>query len=195
MDDALLVTDAGTAEEVSLKLEASPFVVQPAIVCRATCCYRTADQKHVVKLSWRSDKRRPEAEHLMATQKKAKKGRKSVEGVARLLGWRDVTTIAELRKGLTYGKPRRLRISAPRADSFDPSKSSFTTQSTNQLKDMNLSEGTKRKNGAGDWLSSKKSRSNSQKSNLSYKVQADEPMKPTRYRRQCPTTRSIKIAS
>jgi len=71
---SVAVTDASTGETISLKLEASPFVVHLAIVCRGTCCYRTEDQKHVVKFSWRSDKRRLEA------------------------GWRDGITVAKLRK-------------------------------------------------------------------------------------------------
>lgn len=40
-----------------LQLDAEPFVRQRATVCRGTTCFRTTDQKNVVKFSWTSDKR------------------------------------------------------------------------------------------------------------------------------------------
>ena len=58
------VTEEGQRKRRRLQLEARPIAVQAAIVCRGTCCYRTADSKRVVKFSWRSDKRLAEAELL-----------------------------------------------------------------------------------------------------------------------------------
>ena len=161
---SVAVADATTGEEVTLKLEALPFIIQRAIVSRGTFCYRTADQQHVVKFSWRSDKRRSEADHL--------KRSRGVKGIAKLVGSSDVTSIADLRSGLTFAKPRKLgnTLYEPSAD---PSKLSFTSQSTQELESLSLN-GTKRKNGSGDWSSRKKSRSNSQRSNLHQELQPQD---------------------
>lgn len=43
-----------------LQLDPEPFVRQRATVCRGTTCFRTTDQKNVVKFSWTSDKRPPD---------------------------------------------------------------------------------------------------------------------------------------
>ena len=130
---------------MTLELEASPFIIQRAIVSRGTFCYRTADQQHVVKFSWRSDKRRPEADHLKRCQ--------GVKGVPKLVGSGDVISIAELRSGLTFPKPRKFG-SAPNEQPIDPMKLSFTSQSTQELESLSL-HGTKRKNGSGDWSTRK----------------------------------------
>ncbi len=114
-----------------------------------------------------------------------------MEGVAKLLGWRDGPTIAELCKGLTFGQPRRLS----NEKSSDASKSSFTSQSTNQLGNMILNDGTKRKNGAGGGPSSKKSRSNSQRSNLNHVVQADEFTQPAQMSSPIPEKEKLGTAS
>ena len=155
------IGDAITGEDVTLKLEASPFITQRAIVSRGTFCYRTADQQHVVKFSWRSDKRRPEADHLKRSQ--------GVKGIAKLVGSSDVISVADLRSGLTFLKSRKFG-SAPYEQAVDPSKLSFTSQSTQELESLSLN-GTKRKNGSGDRSARKKSRSNSQRSNLHQELQ------------------------
>lgn len=153
---SVAVADATTGEDVTLKLEASPFIIQRAIVSRGTLCYRTADQQHVVKFSWRSDKRRPEADHLKRSQ--------GVKGIAKLVGSSDVTSVADLRSGLTFPKPRKLG-NTPYEALGDASKLSFTSQSTQELESLSLN-GTKRKHGSEDRSARKKSKSNSQRSNL-----------------------------
>ena len=158
---SVTVADAITGEQVTLKLEESPFIIQRAIVSRGTFCYRTADQQHVVKFSWRSDKRRPEADHLKRSQ--------GVKGIAKLVGSSDVTSVTDWRSGLIFPKSRKLGIT-PYEPSADPAKLSFTSQSTQELESLNLN-GIKRKNGSGDRSARKKSRSNSQRSNLHQELQ------------------------
>ena len=51
--------------------------------------------------SWPSDKRTPEADHLNSAE--------GVEGVARLVGHRQITSIAEMREGLRLDKKRTIR--------------------------------------------------------------------------------------
>jgi hypothetical protein len=92
-------------KEQRLYLEEEPIAFQHAIVCRGTTCYRARrpgakDWEFVVKFSWRSDKRRAEGELLQLTKERG------VWGVARLFGYQDLTSIAELRQGLQFGKPR-----------------------------------------------------------------------------------------
>ena len=95
-------------EEEKLYLDDKPIAFQRAIICRGTTCYR-AKRRHskswefVVKFSWRSDKRRAEGELL-----KLAKERK-VWGVAQLFGHRDLESIADLRRGLQFGKPQTFR--------------------------------------------------------------------------------------
>ncbi|OJD28446.1 hypothetical protein ACJ73_00162 [Blastomyces percursus] len=91
------VGDIDTGENKSLRLEPTPISVQLAVVCRGTCCcYLTNDHdpsklQGVVKFSWTSDRRQPEMDLLqMAHQRK-------VEGVAKMIGYRSITSIAELR--------------------------------------------------------------------------------------------------
>lgn len=76
----------------TIELEKNPFFRQRAIVCRGTSCHRTKDRKHVVKLSWTSDQRTPEADHLKMTREK------EVKGVATLLRYFEITSISRMRQ-------------------------------------------------------------------------------------------------
>ncbi|OAA62914.1 serine/threonine-protein kinase Sgk2 [Cordyceps fumosorosea ARSEF 2679] len=76
------------------------LVRQRAVVCRGTACFLT--RQGVAKFSWRSDKRQPpEVEHLKLAQEKG------VEGVATLVGHREITSIAALRAGLVFSSYTR----------------------------------------------------------------------------------------
>ncbi|KAH8713512.1 hypothetical protein HC256_006658 [Beauveria bassiana] len=76
------------------------LVRQRAVVCRGTTCFST--KQGVAKFSWRSDKRQPsEVKHLKLAQEK------DVEGVATLVGHREITSIADLRAGLEFSSSTR----------------------------------------------------------------------------------------
>ncbi|KAI0185376.1 serine/threonine-protein kinase Sgk2 [Xylaria flabelliformis] len=85
------------------------LVSQKAIVCRGTTCYRTKSATDgatdkVVKFSWGPTKRTLEVQHLELA------ANKGVKGVAKLVGYHEVTTIAKIREGLTFtGKRYKFR--------------------------------------------------------------------------------------
>ena len=89
-----------------LQLETRPFVKQQATVCRRTTCFRTSDQKVVVKFSWTLDKRQCESELLRLAREK------DVEGVAEFIGYEQLTTIDELRSGMAFSSRHRFRTTA-----------------------------------------------------------------------------------
>lgn len=92
-----------TENKKVIKLEQNPFFSQVAVVCRGTNCWRSCDEDIVVKFSWTSARRLPEAEHL----KKASKER--VEGIAQLVGYQQITSIEDLRQGLSFPRPHLFR--------------------------------------------------------------------------------------
>ncbi|KAL8701871.1 MAG: hypothetical protein Q9201_004678, partial [Fulgogasparrea decipioides] len=104
-----LPADDSQERERELELDPNPIARQPAIACRATCCYRTTDGEHVIKFSWVSDRRVPEADHLKAAR--------NVPGVARLCGHRRITSIDEIRKGLIFSQPRHFGNASRKASS------------------------------------------------------------------------------
>ncbi|KAK2616904.1 hypothetical protein QQS21_000282 [Conoideocrella luteorostrata] len=128
------------------------LVRQRAVVCRRTTFYRTRNG-HVAKLSWASDKRKPEAEHLELA------AARGVEGGARVEAYHQITTITDMRKGLTFEEASSHDI-APINSKDTPAADS---ESINRLslKRKSSSDGTSR---------SKRSRSNSQKSKLIHQV-------------------------
>ncbi|KAM4056429.1 hypothetical protein HRG_003332 [Hirsutella rhossiliensis] len=131
------VTCADTnGKEVRIELK-ELLVRQRAVVCRGTCCYRTR-KGHVAKLSWASDKRKPEVEHLELA---AKRG---VKGLARFRDEEDVPL---------YDIPP----SGPKNPEITDLQSSFAIVSVKKLTD-------KRKSSSENTTRSKRSRSNSQKS-------------------------------
>ncbi|KAI9808740.1 MAG: hypothetical protein M1825_003892 [Sarcosagium campestre] len=87
--------EAATKDD-RMQLDEAPFVRQRAVVCRGTTCFRSSDGANVVKFSWTSDKRRPEADHLRLALERG------VEGIARIIGYRRIGSIAELRSGLSF---------------------------------------------------------------------------------------------
>lgn len=96
-------TDA-TGKENRMQLDEAPFVKQRAVVCRGTTCFRSGDQANVVKFSWTSDKRPPEANHLRLALENG------VEGIAKLIGYQRITSISELRSELTFPSPHKFRV-------------------------------------------------------------------------------------
>ncbi|MCJ1242411.1 hypothetical protein MMC14_010419 [Varicellaria rhodocarpa] len=157
----ITITEDATGEKKRLQLQREPLVVQRAIVCRGTNCYRTEDSEYVVKFSWTSDKRPPEADLLrMARQKK-------VEGVAELLGYHRITSIKEIRDGLTFLAPHHFRNTSPNAsESFSQSQSQQSlSQSFGPFRRMSITQ-TSSRTSSRKRRSPKRSRSNSQRSKL-----------------------------
>lgn len=166
-DDGLhptaILADATSGKEQVLQLEATPIFSQNAIACRGTSCFRTVDGSNVVKLSWRPDKKRSEADHLSMAR--------GVKGIPVLIGWRNVTTIEDLRKGLEIKVSKGLGHSV-HDRSTDSPKASSTSQSTQALAKLNVSS-AKRKSSFTEDGTPRKRHSSSQKSNLHQEVLAN----------------------
>ncbi|KAM0415913.1 hypothetical protein ACHAPT_013124 [Fusarium lateritium] len=99
------VTLDGTGGKETRMQLVKAMVRQHAIVCRGTTCYETKDG-HVAKFSWASDKRKLEVEQLKLAEERG------VEGVARAVAHRQITTIADLREGLEFPKAHPFRDEA-----------------------------------------------------------------------------------
>ena len=157
-------TDA-TGKENRMQLDEAPFVKQRAVVCRGTTCFRTGDQANVVKFSWTSDKRPPEADHLRLALENG------VEGIAKLIGYQRITSISELRSGLTFPSPHKFRVgTASTSTSFSQTQ---LGQSFGPLQNLSISKtSSKRKRPGDERGSQKRSRSGSQRSKLSQQYEA-----------------------
>ena len=173
----ITITEDATGEKKRLQLERTPLIVQRAIVCRGTNCYRTKDSKYVAKFAWASDKRPSEADLLRIAHKRG------VKGVARLLGYHRITSIEELRDGLTFPTPYHFRNNSPRASSsFSHSQSQLPlSQSFGPFQRLSFAETSskKRKSTDREAKSSKRSRSNSQ-TKLRKEQKATEALENTR---------------
>ncbi|KAI4153240.1 MAG: hypothetical protein L6R39_001622 [Caloplaca ligustica] len=109
-DGKLFVTLPADCRGKKRKLELAPDPIahQRAIVCRGTSCYLakaapTDDFGCVVKFSWTSDRRPPEANLLIMAHERG------VTGLAELVGHHRVTSIAEMREDLDFSKPHKFR--------------------------------------------------------------------------------------
>ena len=145
----IAISKDATGKENRMQLDEAPFVKQRAVVCRGTTCFRSSDKANVVKFSWTSDKRPPEADHLRLAREKG------VEGIAKLIGYQRITSISELRSGLTFPSPHRFR---------DVTTSTFFGPTQNPSSSKTSS---KRKRPGDEQGSQKRSRSDNKKSKLS----------------------------
>ena len=160
----ITITEDATRDEKRLQLVSDPLVVQRAIICRGTNCYRTKDSKSVARFAWASDKRPSEVDLLRMAH------RKGVKGVARLLGYHRITSIKDMRDGLIFPTPYHFRNTSPKASlSFSQSQSQqLLSQSFGPLQRLSFAETSprtsskKRKSTDHEAQSSKRSRSNSQ---------------------------------
>ncbi|KAL6860864.1 hypothetical protein J3F83DRAFT_304069 [Trichoderma novae-zelandiae] len=164
-----------------LELDAKPIAFQRAIVCRGTCCFRaravgSTKIDMVVKFSWTSSKRPPEADLLTKAQERG------VKGLAKLVGYcEEVTSISKLREGLVFGTPYNFR-DVPGDSSVSASQSqplSHSVQIPSLSADSNASR--KRKSIAHPSRAAKRSRihsslhkSKDEESELSYSVEAKQ---------------------
>jgi hypothetical protein len=164
----ITITEDATGDEKRFQLVPDPLVVQRAIVCRGTNCYRTEDAGSVAKFAWASDKRPSEVDLLRTAHQK------DVKGVARLLGYHHITSIEKMRDGLAFPTPHRFRNTSPEAlASFSQSQSQQRfSQSFRAFQRLSFAETSskpsskKRKSVDYESKSSKMSRSNSQRSKL-----------------------------
>ncbi|KAL8647621.1 MAG: hypothetical protein Q9210_005451 [Variospora velana] len=162
-DQFITVVEDATGKERRLQLEPDPIASQRAIVCRGTSCFRartpsSEDLRYVVKFSWVSDKRRPEADLLRLARERG------VEGVAKLFGHHRITGIADMREGLTFRKPYAFRnTTLSPASSFSQSQS-LLPRSFGQVCSLGTAVDLpkKRKSVDAGGSPSKRSRSNSQ---------------------------------
>lgn len=164
-DRFITIAEDVTGKEKRLHLERDPIVIQRAIVCRGTNCYRTKDSEHVVKFSWTSDKRPPEADHLRLARERG------VDGVAKLPGYHRITSINEMREGLIFPAPYHFRNTSSSASaSFSQAPSQSLARSFGPLRRLSIAKSTsgKRKSDEVDDepKPSKRSRSNIQRSTL-----------------------------
>jgi hypothetical protein len=156
----ITVVESGSGAERRLQLDPEPIAFQRAVVCRGTSCYRAKrvgvkDWEYVVKLSWRSDKRRAEGELLKLAQERG------VEGVAEIFAHNQITSIADLRCGIQFKQPHRFQESNFGSLSSSKSRSLIP----NSFKALGINQGSslqKRKAiGHGKDEPVKRSRSNS----------------------------------
>ncbi|KAI0116873.1 serine/threonine-protein kinase Sgk2 [Daldinia grandis] len=139
-----------------------PMVRQKAIVCRGTTCYET-ENNHVAKFSWASDKRKLEVEHLELA---AERG---VQGVAKVVAYRRITTIAKMRAGLQFPPAHPFRAAGDLLES--PSSAAANTTIAPNHKRKSSSAGVTADDNNGSRF--KRSRSNSYKSRLGRKAEED----------------------
>ena len=181
----ITIRKGGTRGGRKLQLGTDPIAFQRAIVCRGTSCYlakpsRAKDYGYVVKFSWTSDLRPPEADLL---EKARKRG---VKGIAKVFGHRCITEVADLRKGLTFTEKHTFRntASTPSA-SFSQSQQTFPSRSFSQFHGLSIAEGPPKKRKSVDvgGRPSKMSRTDSQRFDNAKRVNevtyAVENTKPT----------------
>ncbi|KAA6410771.1 MAG: serine threonine- kinase Sgk2 [Lasallia pustulata] len=99
----------GKMRNRQLELDPNPIAHQRAIVCRGTSCFLAkaagaAEFDRVVKYSWTSSMRPPEADLLN------KANERGVKGLAKVVGYHEeVTSISRLREGLVFSTPHKFR--------------------------------------------------------------------------------------
>lgn len=164
-DNYITIQEHTTKKDIKIQLEQQPLIIQRAIVCRGTTCYRSKDRKTVVKISWPSDLRLQEAQLLYQARECG------VKGVATLVGHHDITSIKELRDGLKFSAPHHFRDTSPLSELQSPmtSRSVRTTPSVQTSQSMGSSQtslGVKRKFIDKDLRAAKRLTSNSKMSKL-----------------------------
>ncbi|OAX79434.1 hypothetical protein ACJ72_06245, partial [Emergomyces africanus] len=137
------VGDIDTGENKSLRLEPTPISVQLAVVCRGTCCYLTkphdpSKSQNAVKFSWTSARRPPEVDLLQIARQR------DVEGVAKVIGYRSITSIAKLREGLDFKKIYQFRSMVPSTSSSftQPQPQLQLSQSFTELQGLSIAKGS-----------------------------------------------------
>ncbi|OJD11474.1 hypothetical protein AJ78_07762 [Emergomyces pasteurianus Ep9510] len=194
------IEDVHTKEKQLLRLESKPIAVQLGVVCRGTCCFLVKNpdipgSSNVVKFSWTSSsRRRPEVDLLRLAHER------EVEGVAKVIGYSSITSVADLREGLEFEKPYHFYAAATRASlPFNQSQQSKPFRSISESQSLNIAEGSlsdfsrKRKKSihGGDRPSKRRPRSSSGKlARADHENQELSSMEATREpSRLCPNKR------
>ncbi|TWU79100.1 hypothetical protein ED733_008727 [Metarhizium rileyi] len=159
-----ITLDDLSGNKIRVRLDKA-IVRQQAIVCRGTTCYKTQNNQ-VAKFSWVSDKRKLEAEQLKLAEQRG------VKGVARLVAFRQITTIAELREGLEFPERHLFRGETVH---FEDLSSATESTKTSSYKRKSLSENTSSENTPHNTSGPKRRRSNSQKSRLATEFNDHRP--------------------
>ncbi|EFY84958.1 serine/threonine-protein kinase Sgk2 [Metarhizium acridum CQMa 102] len=167
-DNRLFVTipvkARGKKRKRQLELEPNPIAHQRAIICRGTSCFLAKttgamEFNRVVKYSWTSNMRPPEADLLN------KANERGVKGLARVVGYHEeVTSISKLREGLVFSAPHKFRnMPGSTTTSFSQSQPPVS-HSFSQFHSLGIASNRDGKRKLTDWSShsSKRSRSNSQ---------------------------------
>ena len=164
-DRFITISKDATGKEDRMQLNEAPFVKQRAIVCRGTICFRSSDQTNVVKFSWTSDMRPSEADHLRLAREKG------VKGIAKLIGYQRITSISELRSGLTFPSPHQFRDgTASASTSFSQTQ---LGQSFGPLQNLSISKTSSKRKRAGDERDSQKKSKLSQQYEVAQKQQGE----------------------
>ncbi|KAH8746090.1 serine/threonine-protein kinase Sgk2 [Diaporthe sp. PMI_573] len=154
----------GKKRKRELELDPNPIAHQRAIVCRGTSCFLAkttgaAEFDRVVKFSWTSNMRPPEADLLN------KASERGVKGLAKVVAYHEeVTSISRLREDLVFSTPHKFRSVQRSANtSFSQSQPPFS-HSFSQFPGLSIASNGSRKRKSTDGTShaSKRSRSNSQ---------------------------------
>ncbi|KHO00536.1 serine/threonine-protein kinase Sgk2 [Metarhizium album ARSEF 1941] len=171
-DNRLLVTIPVEArgKKQQLELNPNPIAHQRAIVCRGTSCFLAkatgaAVFDGVVKYSWTSSMRPPETDLL----KKANE--RGVKGLAKLVGYNEVTSISRLREGLVFSTPHNFPGMSHGANTSFSQSQPPLSQSFSQFPGLSIASSGHRKRKATDGSSnaSKRSRPNNQVADTEHK--------------------------
>ncbi|TWU78747.1 hypothetical protein ED733_006618 [Metarhizium rileyi] len=151
-------------QKQELELNANPIACQRAIVCRGTSCFLAktigADEyDKVVKFSWTSSMRPPEADLLN------KANERGVKGLAKVVGYyEEVTSISKLRENLIFSTSHKFRGVSHSANTFFSQSQPPLSRSFSHFHDFSIASSGlgKRKSIEEGSHTSKRCRSNSQ---------------------------------
>ncbi|KAI0400036.1 serine/threonine-protein kinase Sgk2 [Xylaria palmicola] len=159
---AVPVEGRGTKRKREFELDPKPMSYQRAIVCRGTSCFLakakgTSGYDRVVKYSWTSSMRPPEADLLR------KANERGVKGLANLVGYQEeITSISKLRKDLIFPRPYRFRgiPSNTNNSSWSQSQSSRPISQSTSHGNANGRQGKRSSTDALSYLSKRSQRGN-----------------------------------
>ncbi|KAI0447649.1 serine/threonine-protein kinase Sgk2 [Xylaria telfairii] len=86
-----------TAPHVTMTLAAQPFVKRNAIASRGTTCYKAENDQYVAKFTWAPQAHTSELQLLKLAKER------NVRGVATVVAYQEITSVANLREQLKFG--------------------------------------------------------------------------------------------
>ena len=122
---SITVMEDSRGNGMKILLERQPVVMHRVFICQRTISFYSKDLRQVVKLSWPFQLRPPEADLLRRARDHG------FDSVTKLLGQRPITSIEELRDGLTLPDSHRFRnVSYDTSISFSGSQSHHRSPKT-----------------------------------------------------------------